>query len=699
MECEAAAPERIFWPAGKFEAKHRAAGLDRWYRLWCSEPGADQAAQSAATKAGLGRVDAVARTSSTLDAVLEEVELLEPGIATRATYVPNDPLWSVQAGHYGAINLPAAWDLVPDGGSPEVVVQVVDSGLDLGHPDFEVGRNVWVNSGEQCGNGLDDDGNGFVDDCYGYNHADFHGGGDILGDGSHGTHCTGTIGAATDNGVGVAGVAGGLGGSPGVSIMTSVNFGRTRSGGDAEALVYGADHGARVSSNSWGYTVPGEYETAVLAAIDYAVAAGVIVVVAAGNDDSSDRYYPGYYEPCVAVAALDNAGVRASFSNYGDWVDISAPGVSIYSTVLNGGYETMDGTSMACPHVSGLLALGFSKNPSLTNSEALDCLYSTATGVDSVNDAAYRGKLGAGFINALAFVQCVGGAPAPTPSPSVFEPTPSCGASCDMALSIKIYTDDYPGETTWQMSMVGADATGCPDSAASGGPLGDKRRLYEWDIGTICAGFQYSFSINDAAEDGICCGFGDGYYELKLEGSVVASGGEFEREETVVFTASSTCPETCSGRSCEYWGERGYSCSVLEGDYGCDCSGCSCEAEGTCGNTCYEQSCEYWGERGYSCADLEEDYGCDCSGCSCEAEETCGNTCYEQSCDHWVESGYTCSDLEETYGCDCSGCSCEAEGTCGNTCYEQSCEYWGERGYSCSDLEDTYDCDCSGCSC
>ena len=136
-----------------------------------------------------------------------------------------------------------------------MVVQVLDTGLDLDHEDL---HNIWQNPGEtDCSNGLDDDDNGFVDDCHGYNHADNHAGdassGNYLGDGSHGSHCAGTIAADSNNGVGVAGVAGGDG-TPGsgASLMISVGFGSTFTGGFAEALVYGADNGAQVSSNSSG---------------------------------------------------------------------------------------------------------------------------------------------------------------------------------------------------------------------------------------------------------------------------------------------------------------------------------------------------------------------------------------------------------------------------------------------------------------
>eukprot|EP00617_Octactis_speculum_P000222 CAMPEP_0185793144 /NCGR_PEP_ID=MMETSP1174-20130828/159310_1 /TAXON_ID=35687 /ORGANISM="Dictyocha speculum, Strain CCMP1381" /LENGTH=725 /DNA_ID=CAMNT_0028488261 /DNA_START=1161 /DNA_END=3335 /DNA_ORIENTATION=- len=200
--------------------------------------------------------------------------------------------------------------------------------------------------------------------------------------------------------------------------MTSVGFGRDSTGGFSEALVYGANNGARISSNSWGYDVPDEFDQDELEAIDYAVEQGVIVVFAAGNDDSDDCYYPGCYDKVVAVAAVDNEGVRADFSNYGDWVDIAAPGVDIWSTVSvdDGYFNPYSGSSMACPHVAGLLALGMALNPVQSVNETIGCLMSTATNIDGKNTE-YEMQLGVGMIDALEFVTCIRTAPVPTITP------------------------------------------------------------------------------------------------------------------------------------------------------------------------------------------------------------------------------------------------------------------------------------------
>ena len=181
----------------------------------------------------------------------------------------------------------------------------------------------------------------------------------------------------------------------------------------------------------WGYTSPDYYEQVVLDAIDYYNSAGGIVVFAAGNDNSESCYYPGCYDGVVGVAALEDSGVRASFSNYGDWVDISAPGHPVLSTVITGegsvesNYAWYSGTSMACPHVAGVLALGLALAPHLTSAELVSCLTSTATNVDSINGG-YAGKLGAGNVSPAAFLDCLGTQPPSTAAPTyeTWPPTP-----------------------------------------------------------------------------------------------------------------------------------------------------------------------------------------------------------------------------------------------------------------------------------
>ena len=270
----------LYLPTFEGWAEHEAAGLHLWYQIDCSmdesefedeDEGEIDSDESHWTPSrDRVRYETSRKVFEALKRYLEEddesddLEAIEPELENQLHWSPNDPNLANQP-HYDAINMAGAWDL--EKGDKDVVVQVLDTGIDMDHPDLQ--QNIWRNPGEICNNGIDDDNNGFVDDCYGYNHAD-NTGTDLLGRSSHGTHCGGTIAADSNNGVGVAGVAGGDG-TPdsGVKLMISVGFGDTNTGGFAEALVYGADNGAQISSNSWGYSSPNAVGQAELNAIDY----------------------------------------------------------------------------------------------------------------------------------------------------------------------------------------------------------------------------------------------------------------------------------------------------------------------------------------------------------------------------------------------------------------------------------------------
>ncbi|KAH8045130.1 serine-type endopeptidase [Aureococcus anophagefferens] len=437
-------PARVFRPAGKFEAAHKAFDLHLHYSLDCGGPEDDATAQSIAS---------YSKFEAYVDGEDHDgVGWIEPEYAVSTSWTPDDPSLGSQD-HYEAISLFGAWDVTT--GSPDVVVQVLDTGVDMAHPDLKM--NIWKNPGEICGNGVDDDNNGYVDDCHGYNHADDTGT-DLVSGNWHGSHCGGTIAADNNNGVGVAGVAGGTPANSGAKLMISVGFGDTAVAGRG-ALTYGADMGAQISSNSGLHGAraasvtsfervwpgkrwsprdrgdafeqgsprvdrdsaarppeiatdvgPGYIAQNIKDAIDYYNSKKGIVVFAAGNQNSASDYDPAFYSATVAVAAVTDAGVRASFSNYGDWIEMSAPGVSVYSTQLatqTAAYGYASGTSMACPHVAGVLALGLSVAPDLSKEELLGCLYETARNVDGTNGA-YAGKLGAGLVDAEAFVACKG---------------------------------------------------------------------------------------------------------------------------------------------------------------------------------------------------------------------------------------------------------------------------------------------------
>ncbi len=320
-------------------------------------------------------------------------------------WTPNDPQFGAQW-HYhntgqsngtsGAdISLKQAWAI--EKGNPEIIVAIVDDGIQFNHPDLE--DNMW-----------EDIGFNFVD-----NNANV-----IPGD--HGTHVAGTVAAVSNNGVGVAGVAGGSGTGDGVRLMSAQVFRGNTSGGFTLAPVWAADNGAAISQNSWGYTAPGIFEQAVLDAIDYFnvngggnVMDGGITIFAAGNSGSSGDLYPGFYEGAMSVAATNHNDQRSSYSTFGPWVDISAPGGEtpgnnvggVLSTVTNSGYAFYQGTSMACPHVSGVAALILSYAPDtlmLTNTDLFDILVTTTDNHYDVNPN-FIGQLGSGRLNAFRALQ------------------------------------------------------------------------------------------------------------------------------------------------------------------------------------------------------------------------------------------------------------------------------------------------------
>lgn len=358
---------RLFPHAGEFELRTRREGLHRWYVV--------------------EYLESVPRTKAEEQLLsVPGVEFIEPVPNIRINDF-NDldtKLWGLSnTSNPGFdINVIPVWNSYTVG-NPDVIVSVVDDGIDLNHEDLS--ENC-LPSGHY--NSVDDN--------------------NVIVGGSHGTHVAGTIAAVGNNGKGVVGIAGGdyANGRPGVKLMSCQIFkdtpgGGVKNGNSAAAIKWGADHGAVISQNSWGYLYdldgdgkfsPEELERVKKAevsnadkqAIDYFIKyagcdnygnqlptspmKGGVVIFAAGNDALFNAA-PANYSEVVAVGAVSSNGKRASFSNYGDWVDIAAPGAEIYSTIPGNLYDNMNGTSMACPHVSGVAALivSYFGGPGFTN--------------------------------------------------------------------------------------------------------------------------------------------------------------------------------------------------------------------------------------------------------------------------------------------------------------------------------------------
>ena len=366
---------RLYEDGGEWEFRHREAGLHRWYRL-TYDPAKESFTKA---EAGVAGIPGVVYT--------------EPVRKVKSTALFNDPDFYKQWHYYNDgtfgeshkagcdINVVPVWENFT-AGTNNVIVSVVDGGIDLTHYDLAA---VTIPGGS---NGSKN----FVMGNY------------MISAHSHGTHVAGTIGAINNNGKGGCGIAGGSDGTGGVKLMSCQVFANNPddpehdlSGGFYSAMVWGADHGAVISQNSWGHVYKTAEEAAagevgsIKGAIDYFIKyagtdkngnqtgpmKGGVVIFAAGNEGWPDGW-PAEYDAVIAVGATGPAFYRAYYSNYGPWVDICAPGGdvnyssgSIYSTTPNNKYGWMQGTSMACPHVSGVAALlvSYFGGPGFTNEQ------------------------------------------------------------------------------------------------------------------------------------------------------------------------------------------------------------------------------------------------------------------------------------------------------------------------------------------
>ena len=333
-----------------------------------------------------------------------DIEFAEPVHTYSTRQVTNDPFLS-STGSWGqpysdlwgllSIGAPAAWDTATGTG---VVVAVVDTGMDINHPDLAA--NVWTNPGEVDFNFFDDDNNGFTDDVHGWNFV--FGNNDVSDFSGHGTHVAGTIAATGNNGIGVIGVAWGA------QVMPVKALDDSGTGFDFElapAIMYAAANGADVINASW--TGEGTSDS-IEEAIQFATGLGTVFVAAAGNSsEDAMNFFPANSPEAITVAASDPFGNFAFFSNFGSKIDVTAPGVDILSLQASGtflgpqvadGYIRLDGTSMATPHVSGVAALALSENPGYSTEQVRQIIRASATSVP------FDSRFGYGNLNAAAAV-------------------------------------------------------------------------------------------------------------------------------------------------------------------------------------------------------------------------------------------------------------------------------------------------------
>ncbi len=323
-----------------------------------------------------------------------------------STLTPNDPSFTVntttQWGLY-KIQAPLAWDITT--GNSNVIVAVVDDAVKINHQDL-VG-NLWTNPLEIPGNGIDEDMNGYIDDVNGWDPADRDNDPNPPGTATnsnftHGTHCAGIVAAKTNNGIGVASIGFNISYIPVKCKLSSTSGSSIQAA--MEGVQYALNTPAKVISMSWGGSSSSSVEQLVF---DYAWQSGVALIAAAGNNGNQTPFYPANYNHVLAIGNTASSDARSPSSNYGNWIDLMAPGTNIYNCLAGStsSYGNQTGTSMACPMVAGTAGLLLSVNPGLSPDMIYKCLKDSADNINAQNTTIV-GLIGAGRLNAKRSLGC-----------------------------------------------------------------------------------------------------------------------------------------------------------------------------------------------------------------------------------------------------------------------------------------------------
>lgn len=504
---------RLFQHGGKFEHQMRQYDLHLWYKVEYDESRSITKAGTSLDIPGVSIIEYNPRMVIVGNPKL--VGYVQQDGAARMAAAPfDDPLLENQWHYYNNgtassavsgcdVNVFPVWNKYKSG-SPEVIVGVVDGGIDFTHEDLA--DNMWENP-EKKGNNR-----------FGFNFA--QGSFTVTAD-EHGTHVAGTIAAVNNNGKGVCGIAGGNAKKnvKGVRLMSCQIFDGDKQGSGAEAIVWSRNHGAVISQNSWGKLYPGSTSEALKAAVDYFTdmagfdengnqtgpMAGGIVIFAAGNDNSTTPYGVDY-ERMYIVASVGADYRRAYYSNHGDWVHISAPGgdakkgCQVTSTVPGNKYGLMQGTSMACPHVSGVAALILSNRMAkgFKNSDLRNLMNKSAVNINAFNKGV---GMGAGLINAYGSIAGSGGK-APEKPTNLALSAQSNNVHCSVTVP-KDEDDGTPSAIYVYYSTT--DFTKVDDASFAMFYVGDDAKIGSTLTGTI-SGLEFNTTYYMAAQAGDLAG-------------------------------------------------------------------------------------------------------------------------------------------------------------------------------------------------